>query len=235
MALGAFLTICCYNFGIFDRFAAAFSARVSGPNSTRTFRVKAYNAGGWSNWSLPSTFSTSPPTRPLKMSAPVDKSASYRLYNQNNCSAMTFQWLQASTSGMPLVAYDTLLDNTTMKSYGPGELLGYFSGLMPGTDHYVQVRAVNSFRGELMPPGEWSEPLHHSTWDNAPPYTPQPPERITVDGLSPSTTITLDFYSSARCSNVVWVDLMHCKHLDDGLGAVGQGAGHQATPSSVCG
>ena len=37
----------------------------------------------------------------------------YRLHGQNNCSSITFQWNEASSSAQSILRYETLIDNKT--------------------------------------------------------------------------------------------------------------------------
>ena len=60
---------------VIETSSLTFLARGFGPLTNRSFRVRAYNEGGWSNYSDPASFSTDPPSRPIKMAAPIDQSS----------------------------------------------------------------------------------------------------------------------------------------------------------------
>lgn len=183
--------------------STAYAVQVWQPLDKRTFRVRAYNLAGWSNWSGVSTFQTGPPEVPLKMSPPLNRNEDSRPNNADNCSAVIFQWRPPASSGQPLVRYETRLNNdsTKIKAWKPVDLVGWYTRLAPGEEYRVEVRSVNAFNGSEFGAGPWSNPTMITTQTRSLPHTPAPPAMVTVGGVQESTTIPLSFRVGGRCSS----------------------------------
>lgn len=109
------------------------------PNTTHTYRVRAKNAEGATEWSFPITASTLPPVPRL-------------LRSDASAFAIVLSWDSVSgATGYELEADGVVLDNGMSTSYTHGEL-------SPNTEHAYRVRAKN---GSVV--GHWSERLTRKT------------------------------------------------------------------------
>ena len=185
----------------------SWSGRMQGPLVNRSFRVRAYSEGGWSNWSALATYGTGPPQAPLQMASVISYNGVLRSSGQSNCSSVTFQWAPVASAGMAIVRYETLLNNITVQTWGRKALVGYYNNLRVASEYTVQVRAVNSFRGMEYGHGEWSQPTIIWTENSSLPYTPVSPSRVSISGVSDARNIVLRFRASSRCSSVYNIEV----------------------------
>ena len=179
------------------------------PLSNRTFRIRARSilGGGYSYWSDNVTFGTGPPGLPTTMSAPVHREQ-FNLQGSTNCTAFIFMWSNAHSSAQTIIRYESILndDNNTILEWTGSDRFGFYTQLRPGTLFALKMRAINEFRGSEYGAGEWSAPMYVWTEFSSLPYEPDPPERVFVPGLAP-TTIAVRYQARSLCASVSEMEL----------------------------
>ena len=127
---------------VYDNTSTAASVAVSGLSIATTYyvRTRPYNSVGWGNWSQISQFTTSavPPSQPV---APTVSSIT-----QNSASAI---WSAPSSGGSTITSYDIQIATNSGFTAGlvtanVATLSKNFTGLAPGTNYWVRVRANNA-------------------------------------------------------------------------------------------
>lgn len=127
---------------VYDNTTTAASVAVSGLTIATTYyvRTRPYNTVGWGNWSPLSQFTTSavPPSQPV---APTVGSIT-----QNSASAT---WSAPSSGGSTITSYDIQIATnsgftTGLVTTNVTTLSKNFTGLAPGTNYWVRVRANNA-------------------------------------------------------------------------------------------
>ena len=193
--------------------AMTFNTPVYEPLANRTFSVRAYN-GNWSQWSSPTALVAAGPLAPLQM-RPVRNSYELRPYGYNNCSSITVSWTEASSASQSINRYETRMDDddTTIREYQPWKRVGAYN-VGAGTSHCFQVRAWNTFRGQIYNASEWSAPACFSSSSLTLPNKPEPVEREIVPGLSNTTSIAVGWRVADNCGGTYRAWLLIDNHTD---------------------
>ncbi len=134
-------------------------------NTQHSYRVKAVNAAGGSDWSSPMSISTliAPPATPVNVNATA------------STTEITLVWDAVSGANSYSIELDgsSIVNNITDTTYT-------VTGLTSNTEHSYRIKAVNT-----ADESEWSSPVSISTLI-APPATP-----VNVDVEATTTEITL--------------------------------------------
>ena len=181
--------------------ALTMNIPVFNPSDNRTVYVRAYN-GLWGNWSAGGVLISQGPLAPRKM-APVRNSWKFRSHGHNNCTSITFSWTEASSASQSLLSYETRIDydDSTIKEYPTHSRIGYYA-VEPGSTHFLQVRAWNSFRGEPFNHSEWSTATEITSQTEGLPFKPDPVRRVEIPGMENTTSISVIWYSTDTCNSV---------------------------------
>ena len=159
---------------IVDVFVASYIHKGLQPQTSYTYRVRAKNSGGKSEWSAPITKKT----LPYPPQAPVNVKAELSIRN------VTVHWPKVEGADSYEIEVDRLiLDNGAATSY-------LHEGLEPLSGHTYRVRAVNE--GGKSP---WSEPLDITTH----PEIPVAPTNVMT--TSEETSISVLWYDVANAES----------------------------------
>jgi len=159
---------------IVDVFVASYIHKGLQPQTSYTYRVRAKNSGGKSEWSAPITKKT----LPYPPQVPVNVKADLSIRN------VTVHWPKVEGADSYEIEVDRLiLDNGAATSY-------LHEGLEPLSGHTYRVRAVNE--GGKSP---WSEPLDITTH----PEIPVAPTNVMT--TSEETSISVLWYDVANAES----------------------------------
>ena len=159
------------------------------PDTQHVYRVRAYNEGGYSNWSQNYTFYT----------FPIPPPAPTNIVAEPSTTSITLTWDAVEGANQ----YSVMADGTIYRSIPTNTYT--HTGLTPGTTHTYKVKAFEDGF-----PSEWSEPVTVSTLLETPEnlaYTPQvkmPPKALSAVGLMVETGLRIGEVASPTLANVIW-------------------------------